>query len=136
MALLRFLPWLRSRLAVHDDARGHVGEAHRGLDLVDVLPALAAGAVGVELDVRFVQLDAAVVLDHGRDIHAGEAGVPLLGRVERRDAHQSVDAAFAVELAVGVVAGDLERGVAHAGFVTGREVFHLGLVAAAARTSA
>jgi hypothetical protein len=41
-------------LALHDDARGQVGDAHRRVGLVDVLAAGAAGAVGVDAQVAAV----------------------------------------------------------------------------------
>ena len=38
-----------------------------------MLAARAGGAVGVDLQVLVLDLDVAVVLDHGRDLHAAKA---------------------------------------------------------------
>ena len=47
-----------------------------------------------------------------------------LGRVVGRDAHQPVHAALGLEVAVGVLAVDLDRGVLDAGLVAGLQVEH------------
>jgi hypothetical protein len=44
-------------LACDDDARGFVGDAYRGLGLVDVLSAGALRAVRIDLEVGRVDLD-------------------------------------------------------------------------------
>ena len=46
--------------------------------------------------------------------------------IERTDAHESVDAAFGLQVAVGVFAGDLEGGPLDAGFVAGLDVEDFG----------
>ena len=55
------------------------------------------------------------------------------GGVERRDAHQPVDAGLALEVPVGVVAGDLEGRRLDPGLVAGQQVHDLDLVAAPLR---
>jgi hypothetical protein len=54
---------------------GNVGDAHRAVGGVDVLPARARRAVGVDAKLALVDLDVDVVVDHRIDPDAGEAGV-------------------------------------------------------------
>ena len=98
-----------------DDARGHVRDADGGLDLVDVLPALAAGAEGVGLQIDRVDDDVARLLNLGDDVHAGEARVPAAVRVEGRDAHEPMDAALGLGEAVNVLALDGHGRALHTG---------------------
>ena len=99
------------------DPGRQVFEVHGGLDLVDVLSALAAAAGGGDLDVLVVDLDGDVVVDLRDDVEAGERGLaPRLG-VEGGDAHQAVDSVFVLEIAVSIFADDLQRRVADAGLV-------------------
>jgi hypothetical protein len=94
-----------------------VRDAHGGVGGVDVLAALAAGAVGVDAEVFGLDVDDDGVVDLGRDEDAGEAGVAALGGVEGRDADEAMDAGFAGEEAEGEVAGDGEGGGLDAGLV-------------------
>ncbi len=71
--------------------------------------------VGVDLQVALVDLDLDVVVDLRIDPDAGEAGVPARVGVEGRDAHQAVHAALGLELAIGVLALDLDGGGLDAG---------------------
>ena len=71
-------------------------------------PPLPLGAIGVDAQVFHLHVDHNRVVDLRADEDAGEAGMPPLGRVERRDAHQPMHARFAAQQAVGKVAGDGE----------------------------
>ena len=84
-------------LAAGDEAGGDVGDADGGVGGVDVLAALAAGAVGVDAEVVGLDVDDDGVVDFGRDEDAGEAGVAALGGVEGRDADEAMDAGFSAE---------------------------------------
>ena len=100
---------LRTLLLARDhDARRQVREAHRGVRLVDVLAARATRPVGVDAQVLVLDLDVDVVLDLGDGLHGREARLTALVGVERRDAHQTVDAALGLEHAEGVGPLDLE----------------------------
>ena len=79
-------------LARDHDAGRQVGDAHRRVGLVDVLAAGAARSVGVDPQVLLVDVDVDVVLDLGPDVDRGERRVAARRLVERRDAHQAVDA--------------------------------------------
>ena len=88
---------------------GHVGDAHGAVGLVDVLAAGTRRAVGVDAQILVVDLDLDLVVDHRIDPDRGEAGVAAVVRIEGRDAHQAMDAAFGLEPAIGVGAGDPDR---------------------------
>ena len=89
-------------LALHDDAGGQVRQADRAGGLVDVLAPGAAGTEDVLADVLVPgRRCSTVVVDLGRDVHRGEAGLPLALGVERADSDQAVDAGLALEVAVG-----------------------------------
>ena len=94
---------------------GSVRDAHRRVGLVDVLAAGAGGAEGVDAQVGRIDVDFDGVVDFGIDEHAGKRGVAAVVGVERRLAHQAVHAGFGAQMAVGVVAADLERGALDAG---------------------
>ena len=108
-----------------------MGEPDGGLDLVDVLATLAAGAVGVHLQVGFLDLDFDIVIGHGSDIDGGKGGVALLGRIKRRDTDEAMDAALGLEVAVGVLAGDFEGGGLGSHFFPLHVVDEIDFVAAA-----
>ena len=102
-------------LALHHDAGGNVRHAHGGVGGVDVLAALAAGAVGVDAEVFELDVDVNGLVDFRRDEDGGERCVAALGGIEGRDADEAVDAALAGEQAEGVFAGDGEGGGLDAG---------------------
>src|ERR1700722_16660264 len=94
-----------------------MGDADGGVGGIDVLAALAAGAVGVDAEIFGLDVDDDSVVDLGRDEDAGEAGVATLGGVEGRDANQAMYASFAAKETKGKVAGDGEGGGFDAGLV-------------------
>ena len=110
---------------------GRWRDAHRGLDLVHVLAAFAAGPVGVHLEFDGRDHDfRGGLLDFGNRIHAGETGVAAFVGVEGRDAHQAVDAALGLAVAVGVFARDQHRGALDAGGFARQRVGDIDLPAA------
>ena len=82
-----------------------------------MLAARAAGTVGVHAQVRRVDLNLHRVVNFRVHIDRGERGVPPVARIERAFAHQSVHAGLGAQVAEGVVAGDLKRGMFDAGGV-------------------
>ena len=106
-----------------------MGHAHGRVGGVDVLAALAAGAVGVDAQVFELDVDLDGVVDFGRDKDRGEGGVTTLGGVKGRDAHQTMDAALAGQLAKGVLAQDGEGGGLDAGLFAVLVVVDFGLEA-------
>src|SRR5690606_35228578 len=106
-------------LAGDDDAGGDVGDTHRRIGGVDVLPARAGGAVGVDLEVAFLDVDLDIVVDHRVDPHRREAGVPPRGAVVGRDTHEPMHAAFGLGIAIGVLALEQQRGGLDAGLLAG-----------------
>jgi hypothetical protein len=107
-----------------------VPEAHRRLDLVHVLPALAAGAHRRDLDVLGLHLDVDLVVHVRGDIDGGEGRLPRVIGVEGAHAHEAVHAVLGAQVAVGRGAGDGDGHVVDAGLVALLVVDDLGLVAA------
>src|SRR5262245_27932876 len=97
-------------LALHDDAARNVRDPHRRVGAVDVLAAGAGGPVGIDAEVRRIHLDRDRLVDLRVHEHARERGVPTRVRIERRLADEAMNPGLGPEAAVGVVAGDLERG--------------------------
>ena len=98
---------------------GEVGDADGGFHLVYVLPAFAAGAVGVYAEFFGADVDLDAVVDFRDYEYAGEGGVATGGLVERGDADETVDAGFSGEQTVGVFAFELDGGGLDAGFFAG-----------------
>ena len=96
-------------LAGDDDAGRDVRDADGGVGDVDVLAAGAARSVRVDAQILLVDLDLDVVRQLRPDVERGERRVPARRLVERRDAHEPVDAGFGQQHAVGVVAVDGQR---------------------------
>ena len=70
-------------LATRDQACGNVRDAHSGVRGVHVLPALAAGTVGIGADVVGLNDDVDTVVNFRRDENTGKRSMPPLGLVER-----------------------------------------------------
>ena len=73
-----------------------------------MLAARAARTVDVHLDVFRLDLDLDVVVDSRQRLHQGEGGVAPGRCIERADAHQAVDPALRLEVAVGPGAAHLD----------------------------
>ena len=105
-----------------------VGVAHARLGLVLVLPAGAAAPEDVALQLVVAELDVDRVVDLGQHVDRGERRLPPVGGVERADPDQAVDPRLALEVAVGVLALDVDRHRLDAGDVPLLAVDDLGLV--------
>ena len=75
-----------------------------------MLPAGAAGTEHIHLDILRTDIHLDGVVDFRHDLQGGKGGVPAAGGVEGGDAHQTVHAGLALEIAVSVFAGDLDGG--------------------------
>ena len=95
-------------LALDNDVRGQVGDAHGGVRLVHVLAPGARGAVGIDAQLLLVDDDIDVLFHLGIDVDRGKGRVPALVRVKGRDAHQAVHAGLGLRPAVGIVARNRE----------------------------
>ena len=107
---------------------GHVGDTHRRISGVDVLATRTRSAIGINLQVAFNHLNVDVVVDHRVGPGRAERGVAAGIRIVRRNAHQAMHAAFRLQLAIGIVALDLQRAGLDAGFFAGVLVQHFDLV--------
>src|SRR5439155_15376179 len=117
-------------LAGHDDTAGQVRDAHGRADLVDVLPARAAGPVGVDFDIFGVDRDLRCAgFDRRQHFHQGKAGLPAMRGVERRQTHEPVLSALAAQIAKGVAPADLDRDAFEARLFAGHAIEHVGPVA-------
>ena len=116
-------------LAGDDDASRKVRQAHRGVGLVDVLPAGSAGAVGVDPEVLVLDLDLYVLVYLRDRLHRGERRLAALVRVKRRDSHEAVDAALGLEHAESVRPLDAEVDILVARFFARLHVVFLDLPA-------
>src|SRR5579884_1885779 len=110
---------LRALLLRGDDDPGRqMVDANRGLRLVDVLTAGAARLERLDLEIFRLDLDVGVAFLHlGNDVDLGERRLPPPLVVERRDPHQPVDAALALEHPVRVLPANDEGDGAQAGLV-------------------
>jgi hypothetical protein len=94
-----------------------VGDPDRRLGLVDVLAAGTGSAIDVDPEVGRVDVDLDRVIDFRVDVDRGERGVTSAAGIERRLAHQAMDAGFGAQIAIGIVAVDLDGGALDAGDV-------------------
>ena len=92
------------------------------LHFVDVLPALAARAERVDPQIVRIHDDLDFVVDFRDHENRRERRVAPRLLVERRNAHETMHAAFAAEHAIGVLALDLHRGGLDASFFTRRRI--------------
>ena len=77
--------------------------------LLTCWPPAPGGAEDVHLDVFLPEVDLDGVVDVGIDEHRGERGVPPGLGIVGRDPDQPVHALLRLEVAVGVLALDLDR---------------------------
>ena len=78
-------------LALHHYAGGYMGYAYGAADLVNVLAACTAGAVGVYAQVVHIYLNVVgVVVEYRRNVKRGKACVPPSGGVKGRYPYQPV----------------------------------------------
>ena len=107
-----------------------MSESYSGLDLVDVLPSLAAGTVGISLDIGRIDFNRGI-LDLWSDIDAGKGGVTPLCRIKWRNANEAVDSALGLEVAEGMITLHLESYRLDAGLITLLDINNASGVAAA-----
>ena len=87
-----------------------VGDPHRRVGGVDVLPARTGRAIGINPNIRRVYLDLDIVIHHRIDPDRAKRCVPLGRRVIGRNPHKTMHAAFGFEPPIGVMAGNLIGG--------------------------
>ena len=122
-------------LAGHDDAGREVSEPNGGIGDVDVLAARAARSIGVDPQVLVVDVDVDVLGQLGPDVHRREGGMAPGGLIERRNAHEPMNAGFGRQQSVRVLPGDGEGDALQPGLVARLVVDDLALEPAALHPS-
>ena len=79
-------------LTLHNNPSGCVGYTNRGVSLIDMLPPGSAGSIGVDFNIRGLDVHHYFILHLGVNEHRGERGVAPTARVKGRYAYQAVDA--------------------------------------------
>jgi len=108
-------------------------EAHGRRVFLYVLAAVPRRAIGVHLDVVGVDLDIDLIGDIGHDLYEGKGGVPPLGVVKGRYAHQAMDAPLGAQVAIHILAPDLGGDALDPGLLALHLVDDLALIAMAFR---
>ena len=83
--------------------------------------------VGVDPQIRFLDVDLDIPLDLRIDEDRSKRSLAARGRVEGADAHQPMHAGLCPQIAEGVFALDLDRRAFDAGFFTGLQVEQIDL---------
>src|SRR5690606_34688103 len=112
-------------LARRRDPGRDVDYPDRRVGLVDVLAALPARPEGVDPEILLVDLDLDRVVDYRVDEYAREGGVAPGLRVEGRDPHQAMNSLLRLQIAVGVLAPDLQGRALDPGLLAGLQVHQL-----------
>ena len=95
-------------------------DAHGGFHLVHVLAALAAGTVGIHLQILVQNLDVDGIGNLRRGVQGRKGSVPLSGGIKGGNAHQAVNAAFVLQITVGILPVHLHGHGTDAGIVAVR----------------
>ena len=91
-----------------------------------MLSTRTARAIDVDTQIRRVDLDIDVIVHFGRDEHGCERGVAAIAGIERRLAHETVDAGLRPQPAVGVLTNDVHCSALHTGDFARRRLDHIG----------
>ena len=125
---------LRALVLARDDVPvGRCVETHRRVGLVDVLAARPARAIGVDAQVLVPDRDLYVLLDVRQHQHRGERRLPPRVGIERRDAHQTVNARLRLRVAVRVRTFQADGGALQPRTLTRLQLQQLRLEAASLR---
>ena len=112
------------RLTRRHNAGGNMREPHGRLNLVNVLTALTAAAVGVHPHFARIDLNIAFILQLRHHIHASKTRVPALVGIKRRNAHQPVHPALGLAKPKGVLALNDECSALNSGHFPGCQVLY------------
>ena len=82
-----------------------------------MLSAGAAGAVSIHPQIVGIDLHIQILFNIRHHVAGNKRGLALSVGVERRNPHQAVNAAFRLQIAIGVFSIDLERDRFHTGFL-------------------
>ena len=93
-------------LTLHDDVGWQVGDANRRIGLVDVLATGAAGAKGIDAQIRRIDIDLDRIIHFRIDENTGKRSMTAITGIERRFAHQAMHAGFTAQITKRVIAAD------------------------------
>ena len=105
-------------------ACGQMREAHGGLDLVDVLPAVAAGAEGVHSQIFGLHHHVDAIVNFRDHEDRCKRSMPPGSGIKRRNADQPVHARLSGKQSVGVFAFDADRCIFDSGAFARLRVNH------------
>ena len=89
-------------LALNNDVGRDMRDPDSAVGRVDVLPARARRAIGIDAQVAFNNIDVDILVDDRIDPDAGKARLALVAAAERADPHEPVHTAFGLGIAIGV----------------------------------
>src|SRR5690606_23803441 len=90
-------------LALHYDASGLVRNPYSRIGLVDVLTSCAAGTIGIDAQIRGIDVYFEGIIDFWVDKGTRKGSLPAILRIERAFAHQAVSTGFVGQVAKGVI---------------------------------
>ena len=82
-------------LALNHDVGWEMGNTYGAVGPVDMLSTGSRSTIGVNSKIFFLNIDFDRIIDHREDTNAGETRMAPSVGIERGDANQSVDTAFA-----------------------------------------
>ena len=91
--------------------------ADRGRSLVDMLAARAGRSVGVDLQIRRINIDLDIVIKFGHDITGTERSLPFTLCIERGDTDQPVNSGFGFQQSVSILSFHLKGHTLDARFI-------------------
>src|SRR5207248_2342228 len=115
------------------DAGWNMGISDAALGLILVLAARAAAAERIPFQIVRSDVDLDIAFNFRNDVDGCQRGMPTLIGVEGADADETVHAAFALQVAVSIIAEDSQRSAADACFLIAQLVDQLRLKAVTLR---
>jgi len=84
-----------------------MGDSHRRIRFIDMLPACACGPERVDAQILLIDFDRDPVVHLGIDEDGGKRGMPARSRVKGRNSYEAVD----TDLGLGITKGVFSRSV-------------------------
>ena len=106
-----------------------VAQANSRLNLIHILATRTTRTEGIPLIIRRVDHNLDRIIDGRRNKYRGKRGLAFVVGIEGRKTHHTMYAILALEVAVGVVAVDLQRAGFHSHLVARLVIHHTVLIA-------